>query len=245
MLKLYRADASEPDSAWREAHILNLLASSELPVPRTVALDRDGSEAGMPALLMSRMPGRRRMRPREIDPWLQELAAVAARIHALPITQSDLPRHGLWGLDDPLPVPDWWTDAGVWRAAVDVFRGPGPDEPRCFIHRDFHYGNLLWRGGHVSAIVDWLHGCWGPASADLAHCRINLWLDHGPAAAQGWLDAYREINPEMTPYNRYSDIADAMSWHLDPKRDGLDRARRYESFMTAAIGVVAGPNDRQ
>jgi len=68
----------------------------------------------------------------------------------------------------------------VWRAAIDVFRGPAPDESMCFIHRDFHYGN-----------------------------------------------------------------ADGMSWHLDPKRDGLDRARRYESFITAAIGVVAAPNDRQ
>src|SRR4029077_6600442 len=62
VLKLYRPDPSEPDSAWREARILELLIESALPVPCVVAIDRDGAICGMPALLLTRMPGRRRMR---------------------------------------------------------------------------------------------------------------------------------------------------------------------------------------
>jgi phosphotransferase family enzyme len=260
VLKLYRPDPSEPDSAWREAHILNLLTgNSHLPAsrgrsgreaarvgptrsqypefqtPKVIGLDREGSETGWPALVMTRLQGRggtHVMKPR-----LSELAGLAARIHALPIPEADLPRYRLWGLDDPLPMPSRWSDPGVWRAAVDIFRGRMPDEPGCFIHRDFHPGNVLWKSGRAMAIVDWLHGCWGPASADLAHCRINLWLDVGPSAAQGLLDAYRSINPAMHAYNGYWDIADAMSWHIDPKTDGAQRARRFEAFITAAVAT--------
>lgn len=236
VLKLYRPDPSEPDSAWREAHILELLERTDLPVPRVITLDREGSSTDWAALLMTRLAGRGGTHAGAPRP--RELAGLASRIHGLSIPESELPRFGLWGLDDPLPVPEWWGDAAVWSEAVSIFRGPMPGEPPCFIHRDFHPGNVLWRAGRAVAIVDWLHGCWGPPSADLAHCRINLWLDHGPAAAQGLLDAYRELHPEMPPYNTYWDIADAMSWHPDPERDGERFARRWESFITSAVSGV-------
>jgi len=241
VLKLYRPDRTQPDSAWREARILDLLVGSGLPVPRAVALDRDGSGAGWPALLMTRVAGRVRNPRRDLGPWLRELAAVAARIHALPIAEADLPRYGLWGLEHPPAVPGWWSDPAVWEKAVQVFRGPMPDEPWCFIHRDLNPGNLLWRGSRVVGIVDWLHGCWGPPSADFAHCRINLWLRHGPPAAQGLLDACRAVQLDLPPYNRYWDIADAMSWKVDPKKDGEGFARRYESFVTAAVSALDTP----
>lgn len=238
VLKLYRPDRSEPDSARREANILHRLAATNLPVPRVVAIDQDGGDAGWPALLMTRMPGRRRMRPRELGPPLHELAELARRIHSLALPHDALPRYRPWGLDDPLPVPGWWTDPRIWRRAVEIFHGPVPDEQPVFIHRDFHPGNVLWTGAKPSAIVDWLHGCLGPASVDIAHCRINLWLDIGPQAADGVLNAYRAIRVESPPHNPYWDIADAMSWRIDPVRHGVVRARRYESFVAAAVAAL-------
>ena len=235
VLKLYRPDPDEPDSARREAHVLMLLAASDLPVPRVIAVDPEGVECGWPALLMTRMPGRRRQRPRELAPWLRELARLAARIHALPIPSLELARYQPWGLEDPLPMPRWWSDPEVWRTAVEVAKGQPPDEPHAFIHRDFHPGNVLWSGPRPSAIVDWLHGCWGPPSVDLAHCRLNLWLDNGPDAALDLLRAWRSHRPDFPGLHPYWDIVDAVSWIPDPKRDGVTRARRYESFIVAAV----------
>ncbi len=51
VLKLYRPDPDEPDSAGREARILELLAPTALPVPRVVATDREGTHTIWPALL--------------------------------------------------------------------------------------------------------------------------------------------------------------------------------------------------
>lgn len=235
VLKLYRPDPEEPDSAWREQRILDLLRETLLPVPRVLAIDRDGSRAGWPALLMTRMRGRKRMHPRAHERWLHQLAALAARIHDLAVDEPDLPRYRLWGFEDDLGRPGWWRDGGAWRAAVEVFHGPMPEETWCFIHRDFHPGNVLWQGDIVSGVVDWLHGCWGPPSADVGHCRLNLWLDNGPMSAQRFLDEYRKLRPGPPAYDRYWDVAAAMSWHLDPERDGERFAGRWESFITAAV----------
>ncbi len=229
VLKLYRPDPSEPDSAGREARILELLTPTDLPVPRVVAMDREGSGTVWPALLMTRMPGRRRFRPREVGPWLEGMARLAARIHSAPVLFDALPAYRLWGADDPLPLPDWWSKPDVWKVAVEVFRGQAPPEPVTFIHRDFHPGNVLWKGRRPSGIVDWLHGCRGPVAVDVAHCRLNLWLDLGRDVADAWLELVGRA------HHPYWDIADAMSWVPDPSRDGPRRCRRFESFIFEAV----------
>jgi hypothetical protein len=193
-----------------------------------VAIDRDGAASGWPALLMTHMPGRRRMRPRQPGPWLGELKHLAERIHRLALPHEALPRYRPWGLDDPLPVPVWWTNRDIWRRAVVIFHGPMPDEPQTFIHRDFHPGNVLWSGERPSAIVDWLHGSLGPASVDFAHCLLNIQLDLGEGIARRW--------PDVHPF---WEIADALSWVPDPALHGIQRARRYESFVSAAVARLA------
>ena len=62
----------------------------------------------------------------------------------------------------------------MWERAVEISRGPAPDLPAVLLHSDFHPGNVLWRYGRVSGVVDWPGACSGPAAADVGHCRINL-----------------------------------------------------------------------
>jgi len=74
-----------------------------------------------------------------------------------------------------------------------------------------------------------LHGCRGPVAVDVAHCRLNLWLDLGRDVADAWLKVVGGA------HHPYWDIADAMSWVPDPSRDGLRRCRRFESFIFEAV----------
>ena len=79
-----RPDPDEPDPAAREARALRLAGAADVPTPALLAVDPDGTQAGVPALLMSRLPGRVDWWPSDLDRWLERLAGAAAAY----------PRHG-------------------------------------------------------------------------------------------------------------------------------------------------------
>ena len=66
--------AREPDIAKREAAALRLLDRRNIPAPRLLAVDEDGSASGVPSLLMTRLPGRTVLAPADEDSWLRQMA---------------------------------------------------------------------------------------------------------------------------------------------------------------------------
>ena len=225
VLKLcVRDDPTEPDQAGREADVLALVAGGPVPAPIALALDRDGSECGVPALLMTRLEGGAVLRPSGLRPWLRGLAEMAARIHSLPVSRHALPTYSTYALSGAPEPPRSATDRQAWAAAIERIEAPPPPEPACFIHRDFHPGNVLWTGSRVSGVVDWLQGCWGPPAADLGHCRWNLWYLHGPEAADAFLEEYRRLVPGIPTYERYWDLAAALGGQSLQYRSGDPRS---------------------
>jgi aminoglycoside phosphotransferase (APT) family kinase protein len=169
--------AEEPDIAGREARILRLIAGIAVPTPVLVDVDPDGSRAGVPALLMSYLPGRVDWWPTDVERWLGRLAELLPEIHATVLLSDDetpaLAVFSPYRQSSYVP-PEWARWPGVWERAFEIFHGPVPDLDRTFIHRDFHPGNVLWRRGSVVGVVDWQSACVGPPSIDVGHCRTNL-----------------------------------------------------------------------
>src|SRR6266851_2616655 len=164
-------NAEEPDIAAREARALRVAGSAGVPTPALLAVDPGGTAAGVPAVLMSRLPGRVDWWPSDTGRWLQHLARLLPAIHAAP-----LPPPGTIGPFAPYPQasyqpPAWARYPAVWERAAEISHGPAPRLPAVLVHRDFHPGNVLWRRGRVSGVVDWQAACTGPAVADVAHCR--------------------------------------------------------------------------
>ena len=169
-----RPDPDEPDPAAREARALRLAEAADVPTPALLAVDPDGTEAGVPALLMTRLPGRVDWWPSDLDRWLERLAGLLPRIHGTALPPGvTLPPFAPYRQDSYRP-PGWARYPRVWERAVEISLGPAPDLPAVLLHRDFHPGNVLWRRGRVSGVVDWLGACAGPAAPDVAHCRVNL-----------------------------------------------------------------------
>ena len=194
--------AREPDLATREAAILRLLERSEVPTPRLIAVDGDGSESGHPTVLMSLMPGEIVLDPDDAGPWLDAMASVAIAVHAVAVIPDELPQTYYRYIDDEaLTVPAWSHEPDVWRAAFDVLQEPPPAYEERFIHRDFHAANILWQGGSISGIVDWVNACRGPAGVDVGHCRRNLALLHGVNTAEDFRAAYERLSGlKQDPY---------------------------------------------
>ena len=226
--RFVRADwlAQEPDAPAREVAALRLAERCAVPTPRLVAADPDGTAAGVPAVLTTRLPGAVVWRPDAVEPFLRGLAALLPAIHATAHAPGDLPPYAPYALESREP-PAGARDRGVWEAAFARFESPAPDAPAVFLHRDFHPGNVLWAGDAITGLVDWASAAIGPAAADVGHCRWNLARTLGLAAADRFL-ALSGI-----AYDPYWDVVAALG--------GFDAAELAakppveEAFLAAAV----------
>lgn len=201
--------AREPDIAKREAAALRLLDRRNIPAPRLLAVDEDGSASGVPSLLMTRLPGRTVLAPADEDSWLRQMADLLPPIHAIQPTVGDMPwTFAPYNDVASLKAPTWTRQPRAWERALAVARGPAPQAGRHLIHRDHHPANILWSRGRISGIVDWVNACRGPAGADIGHCRRNLALSHGVAVA----DRFLSYCLEWAEYDPYWDIIALTDW---------------------------------
>ena len=81
MLRRY---VREENLAEREALALTFAARLAVPTPELLAADTRGDGAGVPAVLMSWLPGSVRWWPANHERWLAGLAALLPVIHAAP-----------------------------------------------------------------------------------------------------------------------------------------------------------------
>ncbi|MGW7215836.1 alpha/beta fold hydrolase [Streptomyces collinus] len=189
----------------REAEILTLLAEQEgVPAAELTGVDATGEHCDHPSLLMSVLPGRVRVDEEEVGPRVDLLAGQLARIHR--IVPRERPRaYQAWA--SPAAVP-----AG-WERAVDVIRRDPPPYEGCFLHRDFHPGNVLFTGSgaglRISGVVDWVETSWGPADLDVAHCSTALALLFGPEYGLGFRERYEALGGR-----RLADGAEHLYWRL-------------------------------
>ncbi|MGZ6722246.1 MAG: phosphotransferase family protein [Solirubrobacteraceae bacterium] len=225
--------AEEPDTAAREAEALELLADVDLPTPRLVAVDPDGSVAGAPSVLMSRLPGRVEWDPPVVGEFLRALAEPLPVIHSVRVSAGGvLPNYRAYPLRMRRP-PAWAARPQIWERAFDVLDGESPSEERLFVHRDYHPGNVLWERGRVTGIVDWVNASIGSLWADVGHCRVNIASELGQEAADRFLDVYRAVSGRTDEYHPYWDISAAIGG-LDEDAD-IQPSPADELFLAAAV----------
>ncbi len=211
--------AQEPDLARHEAAALQEIARIGLPGPELVAWDATGAACGVPAVLMTRVPGRVVLRPTDLDAWLEQLAAAILPVHRYDAEGFPWERQPYNDLD-ALEPPSWSPLPRLWQRAIDYLRHtPPPTAHMAFIHRDYHPTNVLWQGDVVSGIVDWVNACRGPVGIDIGRCRSNLAVLHGVQAADRFLQAYQRLTGSRWRYEPYWDLADLADMLPDP--DGV------------------------
>ncbi|MFJ7297064.1 alpha/beta fold hydrolase [Streptomyces collinus] len=198
----------------REAEILTLLAEQEgVPTAELIGVDATGEHCDHPSLLMSVLPGRVRVDEEDVGSRVDLLAGQLARIHRI------VPR------ERPRAYQAWTSPAAVpagWERAVDVIRRDPPPYEGCFLHRDFHPGNVLFTGSgaglRISGVVDWVETSWGPADLDVAHCSTALALLFGPEYGLGFRERYEALGGRRLadgPEHLYWRLLDALAYVPD------------------------------
>jgi aminoglycoside phosphotransferase (APT) family kinase protein len=190
--------AGEPDLAEKEARNLQLLERNYIAAPRLVALDADGSECDVPAVLMTRIPGHLALHPRELDPWLRRMAELLPPIHAIEPGSVHVQEWKVWAEDDVRTIrpPEWTKRRRVWERLIEIAGGPWPSYIPRFVHRDFQHYNVLWSRGRPTGLVDWIDASMGPVELDFGHFRRNLVTDFAFDVAERFLDHYRAVTGE-------------------------------------------------
>ena len=181
-------------AASTEAHCLARLSGTPVHAPTLVWADPTGKQFGMGVVVASRVPGRGLARP-DRDQWLDGLARELAELHRLPPTDSDRatlfadPGSQRTWLTQPAPAEVGDIGRSVWPTIIDGFSDYRPGPAR-IVHGDYHPGNVLSAGGHVTAVIDWESAMLGPPAYDVGYCHLDLTLAHGPAIGDTFLDAY-------------------------------------------------------
>jgi aminoglycoside/choline kinase family phosphotransferase len=87
------------------------------------------------------------------------------------------------------PSCDEWD---VLEAAFGVIIRNALEQPRCFVHRDFHSRNLLIVDNNNPGVIDFQGALAGPVTYDLASLLRDAYIVWPRERVEGWVESYRQ-----------------------------------------------------
>jgi aminoglycoside phosphotransferase (APT) family kinase protein len=174
----------DPAPLW-EQRVLRALDGLGGLAPVLLGADLNGRWSRYPTSLISWLDGRPDITPTEPRGWARELGRALAAVHTVPAERL-------------AELPSVFDRSG---ASQEILGGPLAAEvrsrwsevaasPQVLTHCDYWSGNVVWRDGRLTGIVDWSSGARGPRGFDLGWCRLDLVLLFDEQIADDFLAAY-------------------------------------------------------
>jgi aminoglycoside phosphotransferase (APT) family kinase protein len=244
----------------RQGRIMSSLHAAGLPAPAILYMSSEPVVDGRPYVLMEAVDGLRieatskREKPEEIA---ASAVGVLKRLHALPLEQS--------GIGDEEPVP---LVAEMMRWAMLMQRAPEELTSRAgelggllaagapaertptLVHGDYHYGNILFHGPQVVAVLDWEIAQIGQPLLDLGClCVMTIRRSFRDAPSPGGalaiamdelFDLYGVQASEMRWFVALSlyKYAAILGYNLMLHRRGKRPDPMYEQLTTTITGMI-------
>ncbi|HEX6393736.1 MAG TPA: phosphotransferase [Acidimicrobiales bacterium] len=231
--------AESLDIVSHEVKALRLAASAAVPTPTVLAADAPGEQADVPTVIMSWLEGRPRWESKDRRRFLIDLVDAMIAVSAVKVP-SDVSVRPISGYtQNSYDPPRWATRPVVWRRAVEIFHGPTPITDLCFVHRDFHPGNVLWNRSQLTGLVDWQSACIGPSSIEPGHCRLNM-LYYDPDMAEELRTIWEQRAQRI--YDPWADVI-AIVGMLDPMRKPKNPSKSrmaIEDTLARAVADLSG-----
>lgn len=192
IVKIYGPGDERARSEWEG---LNFAQRVNAPVPEPIMLDFDGRWFGAATIVMSRMPGRADVRPNGLDSWLRQLAHALAAVHETDTAGAAGPLlRAAWGNRTPGTIDVDHRSPLIRRCVAAIQRHrPRHVAVPVLMHGDFHPGNIVWRAGILTGVLDWGGARLGSRWFDLAYCRADVALLCGMRAVRRLTEHYVEI----------------------------------------------------
>jgi aminoglycoside phosphotransferase (APT) family kinase protein len=205
----------------RQGRIMKALHDAGLPTPAVPIICSDPVVDGRPFVLMERVAGER-IEPTALHENPREIAAnaidVLRRLQALPLDKTGIGDEDAVTLQVEMMrwamlmqrAPEELTAragelGGLLAAQVPVERRPN------LVHGDYHYGNMLFRGPRVVAVLDWEIAQIGQPLLDLG-CLCVMTIRHNYADAPSPGGAVAIAIEEL--FDLYGVDAGEMAWYV-------------------------------
>ena len=226
-----------------EQRVLQALAGLGGLAPVLLGGDLDGRWSECPTTLISWLDGQPDITPADPRGWAHELGRALAAVHAVPAERlAELPSvfDGSGGSEQILAGPLAAEVRSRWSEVAAA--------PEVLTHNDYWSGNVVWRGGKLTGIVDWSGASRGPRGFDLGWCRLDLVLLFDEQVADDFLEAY-----ELGAGQEVGDLRLWDCWAAARSEDGVgswvpnylplgradldeDELRRRHAQWTARLG---------
>ena len=172
-------------AAAREAQVLQMLDGLGGLTPTLLGTDLTGQWSEYPTTLISWLDGEADITPSDPDAWAAQLGRALARVHAASGDRlADLPSVFDRGSG---------SHEAVAGPAAEAIRSSWPQItgfPDVLTHSDYWSGNVVWRDGVLTGIVDWSGAARGPRGFDVGWCRLDLYLLLNERTADVFLAVY-------------------------------------------------------
>ncbi len=244
-----------PQIATDEFKLLQLLHALGLAVPMPYDLDQSGEILARPSIVMEYIEGNPEFILTQVWDFIPQLATTLFRIHQVGCTNPDLTF---------LPkIEERYTEMLRKRSAAvakfvdeerirETLEAVWPLPPRnhvTLLHGDFWPGNVLWKNGHLVAVIDWEDAARGDPLTDVANSRLEILWAFGSEAMDQFTSVYQSMTSLDFMYLPYWDLCAALrrvpqlsQWGLDTTTEtAMHEKHRWfvrQAFETLSSSVL-------
>jgi len=249
-----------PADVVRQGRIMSALHAAGIPGPAIPAMSSDPVVDGRPFILMEAVDGVRieqaATEHKAID-ITTSVVGVLKHIHAIPLAQTGIGDEESVGLQAEMMrwamlmqrAPEELTSRAGEFGGLLAVNVPAERAPT-LVHGDFHYGNMLFRGTKVVAVLDWEIAQIGQPLLDLGclcvvaiRRRFQANTNPGGSLDVSMEDLYRlyGADPEemrwFTAMSLYK-YAAILGYNLMLHRRGKRPDPTYEGLTTTIVGMI-------
>jgi aminoglycoside phosphotransferase (APT) family kinase protein len=249
-----------PADVVRQGRIMSALHAARIPGPAVPAMSSDPVVDGRPFILMEAVDGSRIERAtvnhKSIDITTSAIG-VLKRLHQLPLEQTGIGDEESVGLQAEMMrwamlmqrAPDELTSRAGEFGGLLAVKLPAERAPT-LVHGDFHYGNMLFQGAEVVAVLDWEIAQIGQPLLDLGclcvvaiRRRFQASPNPGGTLDVSVEDLYRLYGADPEEMRWYTAMslykyAAILGYNLMLHRRGKRPDPTYEGLTTTIVGMI-------
>ena len=237
----------------RQGRIMSSLHAADLPVPAVPQIVAEPVVDGRPFILMERTRGARiepTARTEDASEIARSAVSVMKRLHAIPVEKTGI------GEEEPVSLqvemmrwamlmqraPEELTTRAGELGGLLVTHAPEERAP-ALVHGDYHYGNMLFDGPDVVALLDWEIAEIGQPLLDLGALCVVAGRHPGDwpvVSDREMMSMYGVAGEEMRWYLAMTmyKYASIFGYNLMLHRKGRRPDAMYEGLTTTITGMI-------